>query len=391
VSLVEFAADPEVARLAEALLDKLLLCLAANSWRGIHGAAHGRSYTPMLRSARFEETGPIMWALWGVGALNAAVLPAAAMATARRYVLPPLIRLMAHDTRSSWEGRQVYRGRYRFEHDLLSRPYGSDLRVWRTPHAMLSSVQDYRSGLPGLQEHIWGATLGSEVQVFATHPANDVHDSSARPNAWAGQRILPRARQHRDSLLVLHAIPRGDPVGGTHLWFPVPLVDEWTTSGPWLAARAGEGFVAVAADGGLIPVGVGEEAQQTWRPRGDGRAYVATVGDRSTDGSFAEFVAALRRPTFGSTAGGSISVAWTTRDGRALALSWAGLFAVDGRALDLGSDGLPETPLHIDNPACRQAFGDERLEAALGDERLVLDLVRGVRLEPPSGVPQDVR
>ena len=67
----------------------LLLTLAANSWRGIHGAAHGRSYTPTLRSSRLEETAPIMWALWGTGALNAAVLPATALCLARRYRLPP--------------------------------------------------------------------------------------------------------------------------------------------------------------------------------------------------------------------------------------------------------------------------------------------------------------
>lgn len=386
VSLVEFAAELEVRRLAEALLDKLLFSLAANSWRGIHGTAHGRSYTSMLRSSRFEETGPIMWALWGMGALNSAVLPATAIATARRYVLPPLIRSVACDTSSAWEGRQVYRGVYRFEHDLLSRPYGSDLRVWRSPEAMLSSVQDYRSGLPGLQEHVWGATLGSEVQIFATHPANDVHDSSARPNAWAGQRILPRARQHGDSVLVLHTIPRGDPVARTHLWFPVPLMDEWATSGPWLAGRVGDGFAAVAADGGFVPVTAGEEAHQTWLPRGDGGAYVAIVGGRSADGSFADFLASLRAPEFGP-----ISVAWVTREGRSLALSWDGPFSVDGRPADLGPDGLPETPPHLDNPACRQEFGADRLEAAYGGERLVLDLVRGVRLEPPSGVPPDGR
>lgn len=385
VSLVEFSVDGSVARLAEALLDKLLLSLAANSWHGIHAAAHGRSYTQMLRSARFEETGPIMWLLWGVGALNAATLPATALATATRYVLPPVIRAVAHDRRDVWEGRQVYRGRYRFEHDLLGRPYGSDLRVWRTPHGMLSSVQDYRSGLPGLQEHVWGATLAPELQVFATHPANAAHHSSARPNAWAGHRILPRVRQHRDSLIALHAIPAGDPAGATHVWFPVRHADEWTTAGSWLAARVGEGYAALAAHGGLAPVRAGDEAYQRWRAGDGGRAYVATVGNRATDGEYADFVRALGEPAFGAP-GESPSVRWTARDGRVLALDWRGLFSVDGRSPDLGPDGRPETPLHIDNPACRQAFGDSALEVAVGGERLVLDLVRGERVEPGSGV-----
>jgi hypothetical protein len=183
VTLVELAADARVRAAAEALLDKLLFTLAANSWHGIHGAAHGRSYAQTLRSSRFEETAPIMWALWGTGALNRAVLPATCLARARRYSVPALVRSVAAAGEFPWYGRQVYRGQHQFTRDLLSRPYGSDLRVWKTPHAMLSSVQDYRAGLPGLQEHVWGATLAPEVQVFATYPGSASDSPSARPNA----------------------------------------------------------------------------------------------------------------------------------------------------------------------------------------------------------------
>ncbi|MBU3065336.1 hypothetical protein KO481_27885 [Nocardia sp. NEAU-G5] len=377
VSWVEFAADDRLRRLAEALLDKALLTLACNSWHGIHGAAHGRSYVPTLRSSRFEETAPIMWTLWGTGALNAAVLPATALATARRYHMPELIRAIATAQPQEWDGRQVYRGDYRQYHDLLSRPYGSDLRVWRTPDAMLSSVQDYRSGLPGLQEHIWGATLGPEVQVFATHPAAASTSSSARPNAWAGQRILPRAHQHRDTVLALHRIPGDDPFGSTHLWFPTPHLDEWTVHGPWLAGRLGAGYVAVAAAGGFRPHTTGDEAYQSWLPRGDGLGYVATVGRAAVSGCFADFVAALGDPEFGDG-----FVRWRAGDGRELALHWPGAFTVNGSA---ATDFVADPP-HLDNPAVHVGFGDDRLEAVWDGHRLVLDLAEGRRIEPASAV-----
>jgi hypothetical protein len=118
-----------------------MFSLASNSWRGVHGAAHGRSYTTTLRSSRFEETAPIMWALWGMGALNLAVLPVTTLITSKRYVLPPMIVKVAHSLNKTWHGRQVYRGKYRFTSDLLERPYASDLHVWRTGDGMLSSVQ----------------------------------------------------------------------------------------------------------------------------------------------------------------------------------------------------------------------------------------------------------
>jgi hypothetical protein len=391
VSLVELAEDVEVRRLAEALLDKVLLTLAANSWRGVHGAAHGRSYTPTLRSSRLEETAPIMWALWGTGSLNAAVLPATALSTARAYRLPDVVRAVATDLPDHWEGRQVYRGTYRLHHDLLSRPYGSDLRVWRTPDAMLSSVQAYRAGLPGLQEHIWGATLGAEVQVFATLPAADTNSPSARPNAWAGQRVLPRGHQHRDTVLSVHGLPIGTPhgpVGGTHVWLPAAQMDEVVVHGPWLAGRVGDGYVAVAAAGGLVPTTSGDEAHQAWEPRGDGRAVVATIGRTADDGSLADFVGALADPDFTADVGDAPRVRWTARDGRVLDLGWEGPFTVDGSPDGLTAEGVPEEPPHLSNPAVHLEPGAERLEASWGGHRMVLDLAAGQRLEPASAVAE---
>jgi len=409
VSLVELAANPEVRLMAEALLDKVLFTLAANSWRGVHGAAHGRSYVPTLRSSRFEETAPIMWLLWGTGALNAAVLPATVLAVARRYRLPPLVRAVATEPPEHWYGRQVYRGDYRFTHDLLARPYGSDLHIWRTPDAMLSSVQDYRSGLPGLQEHVWGATLSSEVQVFATLPAADSTSPSARPNAWAGQRVLPRVRQDRDALLVVYPAGAGRGAGanrvagadrvagagpgfgvshadGGHLWFPAPLMDEVARRGAWLAGRVGDGYVAVATSGGFAPVTSGDEANQAWLPRGAGCGYAVLVGRRVEHGPFAEFVAGLAEPEFddGATPG-EPSVALRALDGRRLELAWTGPFLVDGLPGGLDADGRPEDPPHLDNPAVRVATGGDRLDATWRGHRLVLDLIAGRRLEPGSG------
>jgi hypothetical protein len=398
VSLVELAPDAEVAAAAETLLDKLLFTLAANSWHGIHGAAHGRSYAQTLRSSRFEETGPIMWALWGTGALNRAVLPATCLALSRRYQVPELVRAVAgagtgeHNTdksgfterptgepltTGSWWGRQVYRGQYRFERDLLSRPYGSDVRVWKTSHVMLSSVQDYRAGLPGLQEHVWGATLGPETQVFATYPACDSDSPSARPNAWAGQRVLPRARQDRDAVLVVYPGSEGPDRDGlpTHVWFPAPFMDETARRGSWLAGRVGQGYVAVACAGGLRPVRTGGTAGQEWRPGGAGTAFVATVGDGSRDGAFGQWVRGLTEPVFQPGGG----VEWTAGDGRRLALPGTGSFTVNGADPDLGPGGRPGTGTHLDNPACTMRFGDALLTAEYGGQRMVLDIARARR------------
>ncbi|MBO8191518.1 hypothetical protein ITI46_07410 [Streptomyces oryzae] len=359
VTLVEFAKDEAVVQLAAGVADRVLFSLAANSWRGIHGCAHGRSYVSTLRSSRLEETAPIMWVCFGTGALNDAVLPAAAVATAVRYRMPDAIREAAHHLPERWWGRQSYRGEYRPTHDLLARPYASDLTICKTPDAMLSCVSDYRPGLPGLQEHIWGATLGPETQVYVTHAPNTSTSPSARPNAWAGNRILPRARQHEATVLALYRIPGDDAMGYTHAWFPVAEFDEWLQYGVWTVGRKGDGYVALATEGGALLTDTGPEALQELRPKGPGTAWVCTIGRRALHGELGDFARALATPRFGPG-----RVGFRTPEGTELDLSWDGPFTVDGRPADLAEDGTVAPVPQLDNPCARLEFGDRTLTIA---------------------------
>ena len=385
--LVEFAGTARLRRLAEALLDKVLLTLAANSWRGVHGAAHGRSYTPTLRSARFEETAPIMWALWGYGALNEAVLPATALATARAYRLPPRGPGGRH-RRCRRSGRAARSTAASYA--LAARPARPPVRLGpaRLAHAGRHAV--LRAGLPRRAAGSAGAHLGRDARPggagLRDPPAADTISSSARPNAGPAQRVLPRARQHRDAVLSVHGLPSGTspgPVSKTHVWFPAAHMDEVVTRGPWLAGRVGEGYVAVAVDRGLVPTTRGGEAHQEWEPRGDGRAIVTTVGRAVDDGSFADFVAELADPEFIADVGGAPRVRWM-RHGRVLDLGWEGPFSIDGFPDGLSADGVPEEPPHLSNPAVHVTAGAERLEASWGGHRMVLDLAVGRRLQPAS-------
>ncbi len=379
VSLAELTTDTGLAELAAGLADRVLFSLAANSWRGIHGAAHGRSYVQALRSSRLEETAPIMRLCFGMGALNDAVLPATVLATARRYAVPEAVRAVAWHAGEQWYARQSYRGTYHFKYDLLERPYDSDAVIYRTPDVMLASVEDYRVGLPGLQEHIWGATLGPEAQVFVTHPPNASSSPSARPNAWAGNRILPRVRQVGGTVLALYQIPPDDPVGHTHAWFPIVHFDEWARRGAWMACRVGDGYVALATEGGSEPVTTGPEAWQSLLPAGAGTAWVCTVGRRATHGSFAEFLDSLGTPHFAAD-----RVRFAPPGGPELDLGWRGPFTVDGSPADLDDRGDIVQHRQVDNPACRLRHGDAEMVIAIDGVRHRIDLHHGRPL-PPAG------
>lgn len=379
VALVDHAADEQLRQSAEALLDKILLTLACNSWRGVHGSAHGRSYTPTLRAASLEETAPIMWLGWGMGALNEAVLPATALATSPAYRLPDVVRAIASDPDTDWTGTQHYAGDYALERDLLARPYSSRVVVCRGPGGMVSSVQEYRPGLPGLQEHVWGITLPGQVQVWATNAAAANHGSHTRPSAWVGHRVLPRVRQWDRTVLALH--PRQGGRAGVHLWFPVERLDGWEVVGEWLVGRKGEGYAAVACAGGWQPERHGDEAWQRWTPRGDGCALVAVHADDRHHPDLAALTRSLPRLSFwhAEQRGPGVEVEWP--GGHRLSLDWTGPFLVDGAPVDV-QDEVPATPLHLDNPACRLAAGDEVLDVSWKGHSLRLDLARGRRLRP---------
>lgn len=380
VSLIEFSPDKEIREYSEALLDKLMFSLASNSWRGIHGAAHGRSYTTTLRSSRFEETAPIMWALWGMGALNLAVLPVTTLITSKKYVLPPMVVKVAHSLNKTWHSRQVYRGKYRFTSDLLERPYASDLHVWRTSDGMLSSVQDYRSGLPGLQEHVWGATLSTEVQVFASYPASFSHATSVRPNSWAGHLVLPRVRQHENVILAIYALNRDLYPDFTHLWFPTPWMDEFVQKGSWLAGRVGNGYIAVATPGGFTSLKSGDTAYQEWHPNGNGALYVSILGDKKSYKDFKNFIRKLNEPIFDEK---NLTISWKNK--HTYDLNWVGPFLVDGNNEQI-ENGLPEIAPRLDNPAVALEAQDSILDAEFNGDKLKLDIVNGKRLHPKSQV-----
>ena len=257
--------------------------------------------------------------------------------------------------------------------------------MFRTPDAMLSSVQDYRAGLPGLQEHIWGATLGSEIQVFATHPADATSAPPRGRTRGPDSAVLPRVHQDRDTLLVVHRIPDDDWIGTTHLWFPVEQCDEWQRS--WQLAGRPVGRTATSRS--PPPAGCDRSSPATRRCSAGGQSGTVPVTSPpsaapTTDGSFDDFVAALAEPEFGGTPA-EPSVRWTARDGRVLDLGWVGAFTVDGTVPGTSPDGSVDDPLHLDNPATKQAFGAETLKVEWMGERLVLDYRCGRRLHP-SGI-----
>lgn len=275
--------------------------------------------------------------------------------------------------------------------------------TYRSPHVMLSTVQDHRPGVYAEQQHTWQATLDARAAVFTTHPKSEPQEGTRWPDTdgyWNGTGSAPRSVQHGRAALHLYspAFPsQGEgPLSAftwlpyTHAWFPTERFDLVTSEAGWTFGRRGDGYVGLWS---WRPVRWREHDPARVHTNGltrpfdlvaDGgpdNVWIVEVGDAATAGSFEEFRAGLAaapievepRPSRPDGLPGGFDVRYTSPAEGVLAWGTDGPFSVDGE--EVAVDGYPR----FDNPWAQVPFDSRRVEIADGDHRLVLDFESGRR------------
>ncbi len=98
VNLADFCKDNEIRRRAIALIDILLFEIAANSFAGVFGATHGKSYEHNQKWAAQESTTDTQKLLFGCGIFTANDnMSAIALALSTRYRMPRVLYEIAND------------------------------------------------------------------------------------------------------------------------------------------------------------------------------------------------------------------------------------------------------------------------------------------------------
>jgi hypothetical protein len=278
-----------------------------------------------------------------------------------------------------------------------------DTVTWRSPHAMLSSAQDYRPGCFGNQYHAWQATLNEDAVVFTTLPGNEPRAGDRFVDAdlyWSGTGAMPRSAQQGAAAIHLYA-PKFAPNGPgpletfsylpfTHAYFPTERFDEVRQVGNWTLGRAGDGYVALWS-----------WRPTTWRTHdpavtftngltqpfdliaegGANNAWVVEVGDATAWGSFDAFTAAV------TTAPVEITDLGVGADGLPQGFDVAYQSPAEGR-IEFSSTGPltvdgAEVALHptsrFDNPFGITADDDSVIEIGDGESTLTLDTARWTR------------
>jgi hypothetical protein len=382
LALVECAESPRLRELAATILHRIFFGLACQSWRGVHGCSHGRTYVESLKTGRVENTSGLQRIAWGLGTWGGETRATGLLALARRYRVPAILQTIGADLPDRLVTLARSAGTYRPRFDLRRGPWEVNTVTVRTPDGMLSAAVGHRPGAVGIQEHLWQATLGPEAVVFTTHPANSQEHGHARPNFWAGSARLPSAALALDTVLCLYDLSRGGGLPFTHAYFPTAAFREYAIAGPWAFGRAGKGYVAVAGDGELTLTSRGPHAGQELRSAGGGWAWICRIGSAATDGDFASFCRGIQQsvPRMDGP-----RIAWRTPEGPTLSFDWEGPLRIDG-----SPQALRDFP-HYDNLYTHTPFGAGRMVIRHAGARLVLDLRTGRCLPETSTAPTAAR
>ncbi|MBN2502371.1 MAG: hypothetical protein JXB38_16435 [Anaerolineales bacterium] len=106
LNLLDFAADEELRQRAKMIVDLLLFDMALNSFKGVFGSTHGRSYEEYKKWARLEGTTDIAKLLFGTGVFSGYDnMSVVLFAMSENYRLPQVIFDIAN-TPATFENRQ---------------------------------------------------------------------------------------------------------------------------------------------------------------------------------------------------------------------------------------------------------------------------------------------
>jgi len=360
--LVELAENDQVQELSAVVLDKLLLSLALNSFKGAFGATQGRTGGVPVTSAQLQPTSGISRLLWGMGVWNAHVMGVVSLACSEYEMPLPVADVAVNRPDEVWQ---------REHHGAPGT--GVNVATYFNKSGLLSSAQDCRPGQPGSDEHIWQATLGPNAVVFVNHPATMSESAGRRPNCWAGNAVLPRVAQYKDTLISVHKLPQAgegafEQLTMTHAYLPVYEFDEYKLREGWCFVRKGSGFLALTAAQGIELVTRGANAYRELRSFGPQNVWLCHMGLWTAHSDFRSF---QRKVLDLDLEWGDLSARCSTWRGDELSFGWDAPLTVNGK----------EQPLsgfkHYEGPYCQVELGAPEMEVRTRNYAMTLHFAEG--------------
>ena len=293
VNVYDFAIneDSKLREMAGFALDYMLFNIASDSYQGVFGSSHGRSYGEYVKYPDMEMTAGISWLYWGLGSLIPGTegMGVVCLATSS-YQPPALLNGMANDNTQTIKSLE--------KHGLLGRGARHACQVvYRTPDYMLASVQDHRKGEFEASTHPAQVTLGNKNIIFWTCPLTSGEGHGLRPDYWSGNAVLPRVLQI-SNVMALHW--RRQPLTWmTHCWFEKDRFDAYKldipgkNGGTWAFCQVNDGYVGIYSQNGYELGTLTQYAGRELICYAEENTWLVECGRKADWGSFDAFCDAL--------------------------------------------------------------------------------------------------
>jgi hypothetical protein len=177
LSLYDFSEDAEIRAKVEMVIDLLLLDMALNSYKGVFGSTHGRSYENSKKLASNEGTTDTMKLLFGMGIYSGFDNMGAAAFALSGYRMPPVLGDIAQDREKTFVNRQ--RAGFRVE----------DAAQWGL------NYEDIESGMVFYQNEAYLHPMTADLTIKMFDEFN-----------WWENEFFPEFRPYRGFLHVLRAL-----------------------------------------------------------------------------------------------------------------------------------------------------------------------------------------
>ena len=200
--------------------------------------------------------------------------------------------------------------------------------VYKTPEYLLSCAQDFRKGERGYQQHIWQASLGDGAMVFTNHPGTlGIRDG--RPDFWAGNDIMPKAVQYKDTVICMYDIEEECEIPYMHAYFPHEKFDEVCEIRNWIFARKADGYVALYSQNGYK-----WSTKEKWLHKevlctARKNVWICQMGRKEEYGDFTNFVAQIITDCIPECE--TLCVNYRNPRGEVLTMSWEKTIEVNGQ------------------------------------------------------------
>ncbi|MBN1564553.1 MAG: hypothetical protein JXA10_11980 [Anaerolineae bacterium] len=342
--------DDKLRQMAGGVLDYMFFNLAADSYQGMFGTTHGRSYGINIKYPDLEGTSASCWMAFGVGSLtkHTSGMSPVSLATSA-YRVPPILADIATDDTTVIESF-IRQGILK-----TSAPH-ADFCVYRTPDYLLSGLQDHRVGEFESSTHPAHVTLGNKTAIFWSCPHTSGEGSGLRPDYWSGNTTLPRVIQYRNVMaLTYHLTPFN---WMSHCFFEQPRFDEVRFAGNWAFGKVNDGYVAIYSENGLTISDEGQYAGRELQCAAPENTWLVECGRKADWNSFDAFVNALQAASVASENG---VITYQSPTIGTFVTGWDVTPTVDGEAIK-----LHDYPM-VESPWAYSRFGSGELTIRYGD------------------------